>query len=97
MLSVLNRATHFIGVVEKHLPTRTTPDGMIHWPYPKIAKRQAAGFLEIGDHFFGEMLVFADEKVNMVRHDGTGIARIFLLCDDVDDDRLGHAAAWIVG
>ena len=34
------------------------------------AKPQAGGFLEIIDHFFREMFVFADDHMNVIGHDG---------------------------
>ena len=41
-----------------------------------------AGVLQAIDHFLGQVLVFANQNVHMVRHNGARVASVFLLFDN---------------
>jgi hypothetical protein len=45
------------------------------------AKPQAAGFLQISQHVFGLMFMFADDHVHVVGHDGTGVTSVCVPAD----------------
>jgi len=72
--------------VEEDLPAGTTPHGMIRRPRSRAANPQAGGFLEILKHVLGLMLVLADQSMDVIRHDRTGVTRVVVFAD-----RLGQS------
>jgi hypothetical protein len=49
----------------------------------KAAKPQAACVLKVVDHLLSKVLVFADQDVNVIRHDGAGKAGVVVEPDDL--------------
>src|SRR5438874_1446498 len=76
VLDVFDGAVHFIGVVEEDFPTTSAPRWVIFRTESISAKPRAAEMLEIVDHFFGAMFVFADDQVDVIEEDGAGVARV---------------------
>lgn len=81
-LNVTDRATHLVGMIEKHFPTAATrPHRMIHWTMYGAAQLSAARFLQLLHHLLGEMLVLPNQNVYVIWHDGARIARVSLFFD----------------
>ena len=78
---VFDGSTDFVGVIEEGFPAAGFgPDGMVLWEMRDGAKPQAAGFLEIFDHFLSLVFVFSNQNMNVIGQDGTGITCVFMLC-----------------
>ena len=76
VLDIADGPTDFIRVAEEHLPSRPAPDGMARGAKRTFAKPRAADGLQIGDHLFCFVFVFANDEVNVVGHDGGGVAGV---------------------
>src|SRR5581483_479609 len=62
----------------------------------RSAEPQAAVSLEILDHVLGEMLVLANEDMDVVGHDRAGVARVALICDHFTEGGRDHGAGKVV-
>ncbi len=83
ILCVRDSAVDVIGVVQENFPTGSAPEGVVRLAKVVIEKFGSAGFLKVGDHLFGKVLVLANHQMNVVRHDGAGVAGVDLRSDYV--------------
>ena len=82
VVDVLDRSPHVVGVVEEDFPSGASPDGVIERTESETAKPQAAGFLEVEDHFLGAVPVLANQKMDVVAHDDARVSRVPTFVND---------------
>jgi hypothetical protein len=90
-VDVLHDSLHVRSRAQEHFPTRTTPNGMLRRSVSCINQATSTFLLQIPDHRFCAVPMFANQEMHVVGHDRTGVASIFLrfnhrrkcLCDDL--------------
>jgi hypothetical protein len=60
-----------------------------------LAQEQMTLALEVPDHFFERVAMFADQQVNVIGHDRAGVAGVLALSDH-SPERSGDAIAMLV-
>ncbi len=76
LADVANCPANVVGMVQEYLPSRLGPDWMIRRPETGRAKPQAGGLLKILDHLLSFVPVFADQQMNVIRHDCAGVTGV---------------------
>src|SRR6266446_1147950 len=77
LVHVPDRAPHFVRMIEKDLPSvACEPGGMRNRAATRFDQPAPARFDQLVHHLFGRILVLANNRVNMVRHNGASVTGI---------------------
>ena len=76
VFDIPDRPSNVVGMVQEHSPPGPCPHGMFVVADARGGQCPAAGLLEVFDHFLRLVLVLADEQVDVIGHDGAGIAGV---------------------
>src|SRR5262249_8141927 len=76
LLDILDRPLDVLDTVEIHFPPRPTPHGMIHGSLTNGIQLISTRRLERFDHVLRMIPMFPNQRMHVVRHDRTGVARV---------------------
>src|SRR5438094_9291836 len=76
LLDIRNRPPDLLRMIEKHAPSRSAPDWMIHIEQFARPQQSMRFTLKIPNDLLRLMLVLANEQVHVIRHNRARVAGV---------------------
>lgn len=81
VLDIANGALDVFSIIEEDLPAWAAPYGVAVFSETTLMQEFTTCDLQMAEHFLGLMLVFTDQHVDVIGHDGAGVAGVSLAGD----------------